>query len=105
MKNLELSNNINTFLKIDRNNNEIEIGCSNSQLYINRDKSTLTLKSNTKFGSAIVVINADELNIYVKKIRFYIESLSNYTVFSTSLSGIKYSYKGNSAYEIIFLII
>jgi hypothetical protein len=48
-----------------------------------------------------VGINANELNVYVNKIRFNTRSLTNCIVFSSSLSGIKYTYNLNSSSEII----
>jgi hypothetical protein len=93
--------NTNILLKINKTDSIIQLGSGNSQLTINKVNDSLILGSSSNFNGTVVKINADELNIYINKIKFYIGSLSNWTVFSSSLSGIKYSYNSNPSSEII----
>jgi hypothetical protein len=93
------NNNTKILFKIDRTKSIIQLGGTNTQINIDRANESLMLGSSSNFIGN-VKINANELNIYINKIKFYIGSLSNFVLFSTSLSGIKYTYNSNPSWEI-----
>jgi hypothetical protein len=83
--------NTKTLFKIDKTKSIIQLGGTNTQLNIDRANESLMLGSSSNFNGS-VKINANELNIYA--------NLTNCAVFSSSPSGIKYTYNLNSSWEI-----